>query len=225
MLILGLFQKVVKEIRIITRCFLTSLEYLHLIKFVWYNKYMKSKTIKFCIVVFNLLFFVSLGLCIGFDFSQPYMAIFITMLMFAFHVDIRLVTAGLTRLFAKNINFNSKIFKISTKEYEFLEKLKVKKWKDNYVTWNKNQFTLSLKLGEVSINRVLKNNVMAEITHIFCIITSSIAILVGCLLSKDEWWLYVLTTVLSDIFCDILPILIQRYNRYRLQKIQEKLKN
>lgn len=185
---------------------------------------MKSKTIKFCIIAFNLLFAVSLGLCIGFNFSQPYMAIFITMLMFAFHVDIRLLIAVLTRLFAKNINFNNKVFKVPANEYKFLEKLKVKNWKDNYIAWNKNQFTLSSKLDEESINRVLKNNVTAEVTHILCIIISSFAILIGCLLSKSEWWIYVITTVVSDIFCDICPIMIQRFNRYRLQKITEKMK-
>lgn len=188
---------------------------------------MKNNTVRTVIIfsiIFNLLFFTMLALCIIYNFTQPYFSIFITSFMFAYHFDIRLIVSFLCLVCFKNkFNVYSKTYAVSNKEFKFLERLKVKSWKDKFFTWNKNMFVLQGN-NKSDIENVLKHNINSEITHIICIIFSLLSILFGCLLSIEEWWVYLLTAVIALICFDVPPILIQRYNRYRLYKILNRLK-
>ncbi len=178
----------------------------------------KKKTLWAVVIftsLFNLLFISNLIYCIYKGFWGWQFSTFITFFMFAYHFDIRLLIGGFFTFFIKkHINVSSKKYVVSDKQYKLYNKLKVRKWKDRYFAMNKSQFVMSNNL-EI----ILKNNICAELSHICCVIFSFLAILFGCLLSTDEWWIYVSTSILSAIFVDIFPILIQRFNRYRLQKI------
>ncbi len=63
---------------------------------------------------------LSLILCCIFGFSGAYIAIFITLLMFAYYIDARLLIGlfGLT-IFRKRVNIESKIFHVSDSDYKF----------------------------------------------------------------------------------------------------------
>lgn len=190
---------------------------------MWYTKIMKNKTLMYGIIlaiIFNLLFFVSLILCLVFSFKTPYFSIFITFLIFAYHIDIRLIFAEFVILvFKRNLNLHSKIFKVSDKDFKFLSKLKVKKWKDKFVAWDKSQFVITDLRDKSKVEFALRNNITAEIIHWACFFVGLFAILIGCLISPDEWWIYVVTAVLTSFLADFPPILIQRFNRYRLQRL------
>ena len=182
---------------------------------------MKNKTLlNFIIItiVINIIFIFACILIVIFGYIKPYIAIFITALMFAYHFDIRIIIGCIVSIFKKRININKKCFYISKKEFERLEKLKVKKWKNNFITLYKNQFEIR-KIDKEEIEEVIKNNINAEIVHIFCFIFGLFAIVIGCMISIDEIVIYILTSIFASICFDLPSILIQRYNRYRLHKI------
>ena len=182
---------------------------------------MKNKTLHNLIVVccvINLLFAVS-GILVAVYDKQPFVAIFITMFMFAYHADVRVVIGAVTNKLVKSrINVDKKCYTVSKKEFDFLSKLDVKKWKDKFVTLFSDQFTVSTN----NIENVLKNNINAEITHHLCFAMGLLAIPLGWLISAEELWLYVATAVVASLALDLPPILIQRYNRFRLLKIKNR---
>ncbi len=179
---------------------------------------MKNKTLLTLIIysiAINLAFATSCVLLALCGRKQPYIAIFITLFMFAYHADIRHLISAITTLFKSKINIDCKIFSVSEREFIFLNKLKVKKWKDKFVTLYKDQFKINQ-----NIDIVLKNNIHAEICHWICFFAGLFAILFGYLLSANELWIYIITSILASFLLDLPPILIQRFNRFRLQKIK-----
>lgn len=184
---------------------------------------MKNKTLLAFVIVsslINVAFLVFLILFFAFDGKQPYLALFITFLMFAYHIDIRLLSGVLVSLFKGKIDIDKKAHRISEKEYGRLRKLKVKEWKGRFPTLFKKQFSLTAPGG---VDEVLRNCINAEIVHWFCLFLGLGAIPLGCLLSFDELWLYILTSLLALLFLDLPFILIQRYNRFRLYEVNDRL--
>ena len=185
---------------------------------------MKNKTLIngiIIVVVVNLLFLTSLFLCLSLGFGSWQFSIFITLFMFAYHFDMRIIIGLFFTFFVrKKINTNSKIFDVSEKEFNFLQKLGVKKWKDRIITLYKNSFTLEGDKDKNKIEIVLKNNINAEIIHWVCFFAGFFAIVLGCVLSADEWYIYVITATLASLLADLPSILVQRFNRLRLKRIR-----
>ena len=213
------------------------------------NFIMKNKTLLIAIfitVIVNLLFLISLILVIVIGHKQPYTALFITLFMFAYHIDVRAIIGATISLFKGKININSSCFKISIKEFKFLNLLRVKQWKKHFVTLFENQFSVN-NLNLDNIEKILKNNINAEIVHTLCFFAGFLAILFGWLLSRklykkdsfagflailfgwllspEELLLYIITSAIASMFIDLPAILIQRYNRFRLLKIKNKVEN
>lgn len=122
------------------------------------------------------------------------------------------------RFLQKKSKFIKKTYKISKKEFNFLNRLGVKKWKDSFVAWDKKQFVIKDLRNRENLEIVLRNNISAEIIHWICFIASFFSILFGCLMSLSEWWIYLVTAIVVPLLIDLPPILIQRFNRFRLQK-------
>ncbi len=189
---------------------------------------MKNKTLLVLIVItaaVNIAFASFLSLAIIFECRQPYFALFVTFFMFAYHIDIRWVIGLTTSIFGKGINIDRKIFAVHIGEYRCLERLGIKKWKSQAITLFPDSFVVQGRLNEDGIKTVLRNNIDAEITHWICFFASFLGILFGWLLSPEELWIYIITSLLSSLLFDLPFILIQRYNRYRLSRIGESLAN
>lgn len=170
-------------------------------------------------IILNLFFLTGIILCCIFGFTMPYSTILITGFMFAYHCDIRILIAEIfTVFFKKRVNLSKKTYKISKKEFNFLNRLGVKKWKDSFVAWDKKQFVIKDLRNRENLEIVLRNNISAEIIHWICFIASFFSILFGCLMSLSEWWIYLVTAIVVPLLIDLPPILIQRFNRFRLQK-------
>lgn len=170
-------------------------------------------------IILNLFFLTGIILCCIFGFTMPYSTILITAFMFAYHCDIRILIAEIfTVFFKKRVNLSKKTYKISKKEFNFLNRLGVKKWKDSFVAWDKKQFVIKDLRNRENLEIVLRNNISAEIIHWICFIASFFSILFGCLMSLSEWWIYLVTAIVVPLLIDLPPILIQRFNRFRLQK-------
>lgn len=184
------------------------------------------KDIVIMAIIFNLIFIICAVLCGIFGFHTPYSALFITALMFAYHIDVRLIIGFSISKFVKpKIKVNKKCFAITENEYRRLEKFGVKNWKDKFLTVFKHQFVIQDIKNKQNIEYVLRNNISAEIIHWVCFFVGLLAILIGCLLSINEWYIYVITAILASLLADVPPILIQRYNRYRVLKIAKRLQD
>ena len=170
-------------------------------------------------IILNLFFLTGIILCCIFGFTMPYSTILITAFMFAYHCDIRILIAEIFTVFCKKrVNLSKKTYKISKKEFNFLNRLGVKKWKDSFVAWDKKQFVIKDLRNRENLEIVLRNNISAEIIHWICFAASFFSILFGCLMSLSEWWIYLVTAIVVPLLIDLPPILIQRFNRFRLQK-------
>lgn len=170
-------------------------------------------------IILNLFFLTGIILCCIFGFTMPYSTILITGFMFAYHCDIRTLIAKIFTFFCKKrVNLSKKTYKISKKEFNFLNRLGVKKWKDSFVAWDKKQFVIKDLRNRENLEIVLRNNISAEVIHWICFIASFFSILFGCLMSLSEWWIYLVTAIVVPLLIDLPPILIQRFNRFRLQK-------
>ncbi len=184
---------------------------------------MKNKTLRNFIIlasIVNVVFIVFLVLFLVFGHKQPYFALFITSLMFAYHIDIRIVIGTLVSLFKSKIDVEKKIHRISEREFKNLTRLKVKKWKEKAPTLHQKQFSLKDNQG---LDVIIRNCINAEIVHWLCFFFGFGAIPLGCLLSFDELWLYILTSLVASLLSDLPFILIQRYNRYRLYSLRDKM--
>lgn len=187
---------------------------------------MKNKTLfvgAIIAIIVNLVFLLCGVLFAVCGYKSPYVALFITSLMFAYHTDVRILIGAIFTLTKRKINVNKKVFVVRESEFKFLSKLGVKNWKDRFIAWDKSQFVLKDTRDKNQIEKVLKNNICAEVIHWVSFFVGFFAILIGCLISIDELWLYIITAVLTSLFADLPPILIQRYNRFRLQKIYSAL--
>ena len=170
-------------------------------------------------IILNLFFLTGIILYCIFGFTMPYSTILITAFMFAYHCDIRILIAKIFTVFCKKrVNLSKKTYKISKKEFNFLNRLGVKKWKDSFVAWDKKQFVIKDLRNRENLEIVLRNNISAEIIHWICFIASFFSILFGCLMSLSEWWIYLVTAIVVPLLIDLPPILIQRFNHFRLQK-------
>ena len=170
-------------------------------------------------VIVNFLFIASAVFLFVFGYKQPYIALFITLLMFAYHIDIRIIVGMLVSCFKQKINVDNALFNVSQSEFRLLSFFKVRCWKDRFVTLYKNQFILEKN----DIVSLLKNNINAELVHQICFFIGLLAIVLGYLVSPDELLLYVITSLLVSFLFDLPPVMIQCYNRYRLQNIKKKI--
>ena len=184
---------------------------------------MKNKTLRNLIILAsltNVVFIVFLVLFLVFEHKQPCLALFITFLIFAYHIDIRILIGTFVSLFKSRINVEKKIHRISEKEFKRLTKLKVKKWKEKAPTLFKSQFSLKDSHG---VDVIIQNCINAETVHWLCFFFGLGAIPLGCIFSLDELWLYILTSLITSLLFDLPFVLIQRYNRYRLYSLRDKI--
>lgn len=172
------------------------------------------------IIIINLLLISDIVACCVLGWQGVWFALFVTLLMFAYHFDTRAIIGVIfTKFVRPHINVNRKLWSISDKEFARLNRLRVKAWKDRYITIDKSQFVVGFCKNDILIESALKYNISAEIIHWTCFFVGFLSIPIGLVISSSEWYIYVVTAVFASLFCDFLPILIQRYNRYRLNRI------
>lgn len=116
-------------------------------------------------------------------------------------------------------HFDKRPFFVSKKEARFYEKLGVKKWKDKAVPELGASAGFSKKnlrsTDPEYLERFLRETCQGEALH------ASGAALAFCFLAvfpvRD--WYFVLPILLINFFINLLPCVIQRYNRYRLSVV------
>jgi hypothetical protein len=129
-----------------------------------------------------------------------------------YHFWGRIILGNISKLFRRFISYKSWWFKERDFEKELYEKLQVKKWKKNALTYNPEQFDLK----ENSIEKVLQTMTKSEVDHWINELVSISTMFFGLLWGHT--WIFVLTALAAMIF-DAQFIIIQRYNRPRMIRV------
>ncbi len=126
----------------------------------------------------------------------------------------------LIRLMPQNVwRYDKKPLLVSKKEVKFYEKLGIKKWKDKAVPdlgASAGFSKKNLKSTELEyLERFLRETCQGEALHL------SGALLAFCFLAlyPISDWYFVAPMLAVNFFINILPCMIQRYNRYRLSVV------
>ena len=137
----------------------------------------------------------------------------ITAFTIMYHLWMRIIMGNVSKLF--NINYKQNWFKERKFEKKIYKLLRVKKWKGKALTYNPELFSLKDYSLEEIANTMSKAEVDHWINEIISLSTLLFAIIWG------ELWIFSITAI-AAMFFDCQFIVIQRYNRPRIVKIQEK---
>ena len=123
----------------------------------------------------------------------------------------------IVRLLPKNLwRYDKKPFLVNKKEIKFYEKLGIKKWKDKAVPELGASAGFSkknLKGTELEyLSRFLRETCQGEALHAGGAV---FAFLFLAIFPVRDWY-FVLPILAVNFFINVLPCMIQRYNRYRL---------
>ena len=142
----------------------------------------------------------------------------ITTFTILYHFWGRIILGNVSKIFRRFISYKSWWFKERSFEKDLYEKLKVKKWKKNALTYNPEQFDLKENSLEELINTMTKSEVDHWINEIISVTTMFFGFI-----WKELWLAFIISAIAAMIF-DGQFIVIQRYNRPRVLKILKKEK-
>ena len=181
---------------------------------------LKGYIITLCVCyVIDFLLNMTLSLCGVYGFSVFFAfwySALITLSLFLFDV----VAALLCRLIPKSkINIHSKIFKTFKFERGFYEKLGIRWWKEKIPELGgklegfskSNIQSDSLEYFEMFI----KLSITGEITHHICILLGILTFFIF----PNYILTFTLPLFLVNVYFNILPVFVQRYNRPKLYKV------
>lgn len=141
----------------------------------------------------------------------------ITAFTIMYHFWVRIIMGNVSKLFKKHINYKQWWFKERSFEKRLYKMLKVKDWKDKALTYNPETFSLKENSLEQIINTMSKSEVDHWINEAISVTTIFFSIIWG------QFWIFFITALAAMIF-DSQFIIIQRYNRPRIEKILKREK-
>lgn len=190
--------------------------------------------------VSKTILFVSIGvaicdaLCIAFcvwsaltDFAEPQYTLMIVFINFGYHFTYRPIVGFIVKAFGNKVNVESKTYRIKSAETKRLEKIGIKKWKDALPAWDRDSFVLTLAdiKSADKLQLALRGNICAEIVHH----TNFFLSFATCFLAfvptlRPLWYVFFVTGFVTAVVADLPYVLIQRYNRFRLLALYERVK-
>ena len=117
-------------------------------------------------------------------------------------------------------------YKSKKNERKFYDKIKVKNWKDKIPNWGKvGQVRESEnQLNIHDVEKFIFQTCLGEIVHDFCVISSLISAIILMIKRPDIFLNMALPIFIVYAIVNMLSIIIQRYNRPRLQLLLERMK-
>ncbi len=175
---------------------------------------MKNKVNK--VMIYSALI-ITLLTCLLFinnfySYNESIEALAITLLTVAFHLDSRLIIGAIISKFKNKINYNSKYYKTRKLENKIYKILKVKKWKSKVGTFDTDEFNLEKNTME----DILINMCNSEKIHTINIFISYIPL--SFIIWFGQPYAFIVTSIFASLY-DLLFVMVQRYNRPRIEKI------
>ena len=169
-----------------------------------------------CLLVSMTIFFAMLYR----SFGQAWMlSSYVTFLTVTYHFVMRLMVGQTVSMIYKNREFrmDSLGFRMHSFEPELYRKLKVKKWKANMITAKPEQFDLKKN----NLESLLHNMAQAEFVHRVIMVLSFLPLLL--IIPYGAPVVFFVTSVLACLI-DLQFVIIQRYNRPRVERLVEMTK-
>lgn len=133
-----------------------------------------------------------------------------------YHFWVRLIMGNVSKLFKKHINYTQSFFKERKFEKKLYKFLRVKKWKGKALTYNPELFSLKDNSLEEIANTMCKSEIDHWINEVISLTTILFSII-----WPQLFWAFFISAIIAMIF-DSQFIIIQRYNRPRVQNLIEK---
>ncbi|MGN0629470.1 MAG: hypothetical protein ACI4IW_07575 [Oscillospiraceae bacterium] len=175
-------------------------------------------------LVFGLTAFFGAGTALFALFYLIYRNVFLlsTAITFGttfYHFAMRLLVGLFVNRFGKIHTFdcNSKWFAPKPFEDKLYKTLCVKAWKDRVPTFIPESFSLRIH----SLDEIIQNMCVSEIVHEIIVVLSLAPILLA--IPFGEFAVFLITSAVAALL-DCLFVILQRYNRPRLVKLNEKHK-
>jgi hypothetical protein len=121
--------------------------------------------------------------------------------------------------------FNNKkrFFIVSEKEISFYKKIRLPKWKDKLPQYNNKGFSkrnLPNKISKEYLELFINVTCQAEMVHYIIIFLGYFSVFFSLLTHNPKYWFFLFLLIATFIgICNIVFSLIQRYNRFRLEKL------
>lgn len=165
------------------------------------------------IAAFSLAAAVILAISYKVTSSGILLPIAITSGTIAYHFVMRLMVGLAFHATMRNkADYRKRWYQVSKREMAVYEKLKVKQWKRRMPTYDPALFDPRLHTWEEIVQAMCQ----AELVHETIAVLSFLPILAGIWLG--EYPVFIVTSVLSAA-CDIVFVIMQRYNRQRVTKL------
>lgn len=164
-------------------------------------------------IVCLVLMFVFFGVFIGTG-SDVCLTIGISAMTAAYHLIIRLVIGNIGEvcLSPKNLNPNKRRFQSKNFEKKLYKLLRVKRWKRLFPTYDPNKFSLRAR----SIDELIFESCKAEIIHLLCAVAGFVSLIFS--IWFGSFAVFLITSIVGGLY-DMCFVVIQRFNRPRLQKL------
>lgn len=165
------------------------------------------------IAAFSLAATVILAISYKVTSSGILLPLAITSGTIAYHFVMRLMVELAFHATMRNkADYRKRWYQVSKREMAVYEKLKVKQWKRRMPTYDPALFDPRLHTWEEIVQAMCQ----AELVHETIAVLSFLPILAG--IWFGEYPVFIVTSVLSAA-CDIVFVIMQRYNRQRVTKL------
>jgi len=119
-------------------------------------------------------------------------------------------------------NNKKKFFIVSKKEIWFYKKIYLTKWKDKLPQYNKgfNKRNLSEKISKEYLDLFINVTCQAEMVHYIIIPLGYLSVFFALLTNNPKYYFFIFLLIATFIgILNLLFTFIQRYNRFRLDKL------
>jgi hypothetical protein len=165
------------------------------------------------IAAFSLAATVILAISYKVTSSGILLSLAITSGTIAYHFVMRLMVGLAFHATMRNkADYRKRWYQVSKREMAVYEKLKVKQWKRRMPTYDPALFDPRLHTWEEIVQAMCQ----AELVHETIAVLSFLPILAG--IWFGEYPVFIVTSVLSAA-CDMVFVIMQRYNRQRVTKL------
>lgn len=138
--------------------------------------------------------------------------------MFAYHMAVRFLTpVMLFGIFHKRYDHNSKWFRQRPWEKTLYQFLRVRKWKNQAITYDPGEYSMEKN----SLEEIVNNMCHAELVHEWIVVFSFLSLLFS--IPFGSFSAFFITALLSAVI-ECTFVVIQRYNRPRVVRIMDKKK-
>lgn len=144
------------------------------------------------------------------------LSVAITMGTISYHLVMRLIVGTVFQLTMHNVaDLNKRWYRVGKRELAIYDKINIKKWKKRMPTYDNSAFDPK----KHSWDEIAQAMCQAELVHEVIIMMSFLPIIEG--IWFGDYMIFVVTSVLAA-GCDLVFVMMQRYNRQRIMKLMKR---